>query len=71
DQERIFERFERLDTEGCMAGTGLGLYISRGLAAAMGVDLDVRSAPGQGAEFTLRLEPASSERSASVADLVR
>jgi two-component system phosphate regulon sensor histidine kinase PhoR len=59
DQLRIFERFERLDTENQKAGTGLGLYISRGLANAMGADLDVESRPGEGAEFTLRLPPPS------------
>jgi signal transduction histidine kinase len=54
DQERIFEKFERVDpTE---AGTtGLGLYIARRLARAMGGDIAVNSAPGQGARFTLTL----------------
>jgi two-component system phosphate regulon sensor histidine kinase PhoR len=59
DQLRIFERFERLDTENQKAGTGLGLYISRGLANAMGAELGVESRPGEGAEFTLRLPPPS------------
>lgn len=71
DQERIFERFERLDTANRKAGTGLGLYIARGLATAMGAELDVRSAPGEGAEFTLHVRAAAPERSLSVADLVR
>jgi len=54
DQERIFEKFERLQpADG--AGTGLGLYIARRLARAMGGDLTVESAPGQGARFTLSL----------------
>jgi signal transduction histidine kinase len=54
DQARIFEKFERVDpTE---AGTtGLGLYIARRLARAMGGDISVDSAPGQGARFTLTL----------------
>ncbi|MBX3561911.1 MAG: HAMP domain-containing histidine kinase [Sphingomonas sp.] len=57
DQERIFGKFERVDpTE--PGGTGLGLYIARRLARAMGGDLGVDSAPGQGARFTLTL-PAS------------
>jgi two-component system phosphate regulon sensor histidine kinase PhoR len=71
DQDRIFERFERLDTPSQKAGTGLGLYIARGLATAMRAELDVRSAPGQGAEFTLRLRAAVPEVSPSVIDLVR
>jgi signal transduction histidine kinase len=54
DQERVFEKFERVDpTE--PGGTGLGLYIARRLARAMGGDVAVDSAPGQGARFTLTL----------------
>jgi signal transduction histidine kinase len=54
DQERIFEKFERVDpTE--PGGTGLGLYIARRLARAMGGDIAVDSAPGQGARFTFTL----------------
>ncbi len=57
DQERIFGKFERLDpTEA--GGSGLGLYISRQLARAMGGDLTVESAPGQGARFCLSLRRA-------------
>jgi len=70
DQERIFERFERLDTTHQKAGTGLGLYIARGLAGSMGAELDVQSELGQGAEFTLHLRVASPERRPSVVDLV-
>ncbi len=54
DQARIFEKFERLDTDSG-PGTGLGLYIARRLARAMGGDLAVDSAPGQGARFTFTL----------------
>jgi len=54
DQERIFARFERLQPDDT-AGSGLGLYISRRLARAMGGDITVDSAPGQGARFTLTL----------------
>ncbi len=54
DQERIFEKFERL--HGAQSGaSGLGLYISRQLARAMGGDITVDSAPGQGARFVLTL----------------
>jgi signal transduction histidine kinase len=57
DQDRIFDKFERVDpTE--PGGTGLGLYIARRLARAMGGDLAVDSAPGQGARFTLTLPAA-------------
>ena len=51
-QEKVFEKFERLG-RGEDGGSGLGLYISRRIARAMGGDLTVESAPGQGARFTL------------------
>lgn len=53
-QAKMFDKFERLgrSDEG---GSGLGLYISRRLARAMGGDLTVESAPGQGARFILDL----------------
>ncbi|MEA3042532.1 MAG: hypothetical protein QOH47_370 [Sphingomonadales bacterium] len=54
DQERIFERFERVDPSE-PGGTGLGLYIARRLARAMGGDIALDSAPGQGARFTFTL----------------
>jgi signal transduction histidine kinase len=53
DQQRIFERFERADSE--EGGTGLGLAISRRLARSMGGDVSLESAPGEGARFTLTL----------------
>lgn len=53
DQQRIFERFERVaDSPG---GTGLGLAIARRLARGMGGDIRLDSAPGAGARFTLEL----------------
>ncbi len=53
DQPRIFEKFERLGAD--EPGTGLGLYIARRLARAMGGDINVDSAMGQGARFVLTL----------------
>lgn len=53
-QERVFEKFERLGRNGD-GGSGLGLYISRRLARAMNGDLTVKSTPGKGARFTLDL----------------
>ncbi|MCD2314709.1 HAMP domain-containing histidine kinase [Sphingomonas sp. IC-11] len=57
DQERIFAKFERVDP-GEPGGSGLGLYIARRLAHAMGGDLTVDSAPGEGARFVLSLPAA-------------
>lgn len=56
---RAFEKFERLGRSGG-GGSGLGLYISRRLARAMGGDLTVESAPGEGARFILDL-PADAD----------
>ena len=53
-QDMVFEKFERLGRTDS-GGSGLGLYIARRLARAMGGDLTVDSAPGQGARFTLSL----------------
>jgi hypothetical protein len=58
-QAKVFEKFERLGRSDD-GGTGLGLYISRRLARAMGGELSVESAPGQGARFILEL-PANPE----------
>lgn len=58
-QGKVFEKFERLGRSGD-GGTGLGLYISRRLARAMGGELLVESAPGQGARFILEV-PTDSE----------
>ena len=52
-QTKVFEKFERLGRSGEDGGSGLGLYISRRLARAMGGELTVESAPGQGARFIL------------------
>lgn len=57
DQARIFEKFERVDPSE-PGGSGLGLYIARRLARAMGGDLTVDSAPGQGARFIFSLPAA-------------
>jgi signal transduction histidine kinase len=60
DQERIFDKFERLDPELArgVGGTGLGLFISRGLVAQMNGSLSVKSREGQGSTFMLDLPVA-------------
>lgn len=62
-QARVFGKFERLGRSGD-GGSGLGLYISRRLAEAMGGSLTVESARGQGARFILDL-PGFADRRGS------
>jgi two-component sensor histidine kinase len=56
DQERIFERYERADSS--PEGSGLGLAISRRIARSMNGDIELKSALGEGARFTLVLPGA-------------
>ncbi len=56
DQQRIFERYERVGDE--PGGIGLGLAISRRLARSMGGDIELESAAGEGARFALVLPSA-------------
>src|SRR5581483_6887014 len=57
EQERVFEKFYRVDPamSSGVGGSGLGLYISREIALQMGGSLNLRSVPGQGSTFTLTL----------------
>lgn len=50
-QARLFEPFFTTRAD----GTGLGLAIARGVARAHGGDIDLRSAPGEGTEFSFVL----------------
>jgi len=56
-QATVFDPFIQVDRRlsNPRDGVGLGLAISRDLARAMGGDLGVASAPGEGSTFTLRL----------------
>jgi signal transduction histidine kinase len=51
--ERLFDRFAQASS--ARAGSGLGLVIVKGVAEAHGGDVVVRSRPGHGAAFTIRL----------------
>jgi len=56
-QQRIFERFYRVDAARSRdsGGTGLGLAIVKHIAGVHGGEVTVRSAPGGGTTFTLHL----------------
>ena len=63
-QERVFERFYRVD-EGRsreMGGTGLGLAIVRHLVARLGGTIALESEPGEGAAFLIELRRATTRR---------
>lgn len=55
DQERIFERFERVTPPRHYSGFGLGLWVTRQVVVAHGGSVSVRSRPGEGATFTVEL----------------
>jgi two-component system, OmpR family, phosphate regulon sensor histidine kinase PhoR len=69
EQERIFEKFYRLDPDQRrgIGGTGLGLYICRELVRSMGGRIWVESEPGSGtsASFELPAEPVTAAARAS------
>lgn len=67
---RIFNAFERVESDTRRGGTGLGLSISSRLVQMMGGTLAVRSQAGKGSEFyfTLSLEYAAQETGEAVVE---
>lgn len=64
DMERIFEPF--FTTRADSGGTGLGLGLCRMLISEMGGRIEVRSALGQGATFTVVLNRVEKQRGSTV-----
>jgi signal transduction histidine kinase len=55
DMDRLFVRFSRLASLNDVPGTGLGLYLARGLARLHKGEIVAVSKPGEGSEFVLSL----------------
>jgi two-component system phosphate regulon sensor histidine kinase PhoR len=58
EQDRVFERFYRGSATLGSEGFGLGLSIAKRMVQVMGGDIGVRSEPGQGSTFWVRLRAA-------------
>lgn len=55
----IFDKYRRGRATAAVEGSGLGLFIVKSVVDAHGGSIDVRSEPGRGATFTLRLPLAA------------
>ena len=57
DQQNLFQAFSQVETSATrrLAGTGLGLVISKNLATLMGGDIRMQSKSGEGSKFSLQL----------------
>ncbi|RVW01592.1 sensor histidine kinase [Rhodococcus spongiicola] len=71
DQERVFERFFRVDKARSRetGGTGLGLAIVKHVAANHNGSIDLWSRPGTGSTFTLQIPGHFASASADAADV--
>ncbi len=61
DAAKLFQKFQRLSTPATrdVGGSGLGLYIVKGLVDAMGGRVWIESAPGQGSTFAFSMPVAA------------
>ena len=57
NQKLIFERFECEKENQASSGLGLGLFIANEIVKSHGGQLDLRSEPGAGSTFSVKLPP--------------
>ncbi len=71
-QEEVFHEFVQLHNpeRDRQQGLGLGLAIVRRLAALLGIRLHLRSRPGRGSQFVLRLDAVDAAAAAAAANAV-
>jgi signal transduction histidine kinase len=71
DQERVFEEFVQLGEErhGSLRGSGLGLPLTRRLAAVLGGEVSVESEVGRGATFSATI-PVAHPRNVEGVDVI-
>ncbi|MBI3966823.1 MAG: hypothetical protein HY329_14415, partial [Chloroflexi bacterium] len=70
EADRLFQKFSRLRTTAETPGTGLGLYITKGIVEAHNGRVWVESVPGQGATFLFAIPLESSERAVAIGEPV-
>jgi PAS domain S-box-containing protein len=68
DQQRVFAKFFRSERAPAGQGTGLGLFLVRGLVTAMGGRIWLESEEGRGSRFTVEL-PRPDEEAAKTAQV--
>lgn len=61
ERDKLFQRFARLSTAGAAPGSGLGLYISRGIVEAHGGTIAADWPSGGGTEFSFTIALADEE----------
>ncbi len=55
DQQRVFNKFERVDPNARESGAGLGLALTKSLIELHGGTVELKSAPGEGTKAVCRV----------------